>query len=189
MYTFRVLKPKTLTPGKEYTLNIEISDSGTPPLTSTADVVISVLKTNNYPPIATSAQVNLPMFDSGVSCRTVLEYSARDQDPGTILVYSLAEPDPEFWMFPNGTLMTSERPTIGTHRLAVSISDGKNREISTITVQVYSLNSPAAANPLTIRLEAVNERSFNQDLFVSIVGDILRTNPGEVSTLYNVLLG
>ena len=82
--------------------------------------------------------------------------------------------------------MTSQRPTIGTHRLTVYISDGKHREISSITVQVYSLNSPAAANPLTIRLDAVNERTFNQELFISIVGEILRTSPTEVSKYWEI---
>lgn len=127
--------------------------------------------------------VNVPLFEGHVVSPLVWTFSPSSADPASVIVCALSGTHPDFWMFPNGTLVSVEKPTIGTHRLTVHITDGKHKEISSMTVQVFSLSSDAAANPLTLQLGGVTAATFNEELFVTVVAEIFQTSPGDVVVL------
>uniref|UniRef100_A0A914UQL5 Uncharacterized protein n=1 Tax=Plectus sambesii TaxID=2011161 RepID=A0A914UQL5_9BILA len=114
---------------KQYTLTVEATDSGSPPLTVSTTVDIAVLDANDHAPKFAQTLYQATVEENSKVGTKVVQVVARDADSGEFgrLAYRLTSATEEFAIDDNGwiTVKSSiDRETMSGHRLTVEVSDG-----------------------------------------------------------------
>ncbi|XP_041461446.1 protocadherin Fat 4-like [Lytechinus variegatus] len=119
-------------PEKEYNLQIQATDYGTPPLSSSMNLLVSVRDVNNNAPVfADSINTTLRLTESIPVNRIVIHALATDADEGTNgeITYSIASGNTadSFGIFPNGMVYVKralDREQVDQYDLAIEATDG-----------------------------------------------------------------
>lgn len=146
----------------EFTLQIRVSDGGSPPLHSDTWVNIIVIEESRFPPAVTPLDVYvssyLDEFPGGVMGRI----HAIDQDPYDKLLFDIISPHQNLFSMDreDGTIVALPGLDVGSYELNVSVSDGKFTTYTTVSVEVTMISDEAVKNSVAIRLDDVTPEDF-----------------------------
>ena len=130
-----------------YSLIISAQDSGTPSLSSTVVVVITITDLNDNPPIFMPDSATVPILEDAPLNSVVYTVQAFDADINTELVYSLSTPSAVFAIDPStGTITltgTLDFESITSYFLMAVASDGSSVAIFNLTVLVVDVDDNA----------------------------------------------
>lgn len=156
-----------LSKAKYFVLQIQATDSGTPPLSSTCWVYITVIEESHYPPIIerpnfVSVVTYFDQFQGGI----LAQIEATDRDTYDKLKFDISNSidkdsfgiDPE-----DGTLMAASGLDAGIFQVNVSVTDGKFTTFENIEVKVISISEDALTNSLFISFNQVSPKKFLAD--------------------------
>ncbi|KAJ1128407.1 hypothetical protein NDU88_006786 [Pleurodeles waltl] len=157
---------------EKYLLQIQVFDSGVPPLSSFAFVNIRVTEPSRYPPSALPLEIyittNERVFRGGV----LGKIHATDRDPHDALVYTLGPDQPQKGLFSvgsvDGKIIASEGLPQGLYNLTVTISDGTFTTLANVQIQVWCFNQEALDRSLQLRFAHVSSEEFIGDHWRSL---------------------
>ena len=140
----------------EYILTVTASDGGSPVLTSTANVTVSVLDVNDNAPRIVPFQQNLTVLENTEVGTVLFQFTATDLDAGTngeIGNFSLTSPQPEIF-----------RLTVDGQLILASALDALLTPSYLITVLVEDNGSPPLSSQadLTIQVDPSPDPFFEQ---------------------------
>ncbi|XP_030067038.1 protocadherin Fat 2 [Microcaecilia unicolor] len=184
LVTSSVLNRKTK---DHYLLQVQVSDSGIPPLSSFAFVNIQVIERSQYPPSALPLEIfistNERVFRGGV----LGKIHATDRDPHDILLYNLISEQSEEAHFSvgntDGKILASMGLPCGDYTLNVSISDQTFTIFTSVQVLVWCFSQDSLERALVLRFSQVSPEEFIGDHWRSLqrfLGNILNTNRQQI---------
>ncbi|XP_047411467.1 protocadherin Fat 2 [Sciurus carolinensis] len=188
-----------------YQLQIEVSDSGIPPLSSSTLVSVHVTEQSHYPPSALPLEVFISIGEEAFQGGMVGKIHATDRDPADTLTYSLAGEEPLARHFsvgaPDGKIIAAQGLARGRYSFNVTVSDGTFTTTTGVHVHVWHVGPEALQQATWMGFhqltpeELVSDHWRNLQRFLSNKLDIKRTNihlaslqPAEATAGVDVLL-
>ncbi|XP_036735003.2 protocadherin Fat 2 [Manis pentadactyla] len=188
-----------------YQLLIEVSDSGIPPLSSSASVRVHVKERSHYPPSALPLEIFITIREQEFQGGMVGKIHATDRDPQDTLTYSLAEEETLGRRFsvgaPDGKIIATQGLPRGRYAFNVTVSDGTFTATAGVHVHVWHMGQEALQQALWMGFqqltpeELVSDHWRNLQRFLSNKLDIRRADihlaslqPAEAAAGVDVLL-
>ncbi|XP_003464523.3 protocadherin Fat 2 isoform X2 [Cavia porcellus] len=171
---------------EQYQLQIEVSDSGTPPLSSSTWVSIRVTEQSRYPPSALPLEIFITVGEEAFQGGMVGKIHATDRDPQDTLTYSLAAEGSLGSSFSVGTadgkIIAARGLPHGRYVFNVTVSDGTFSTTAGVHVHVWHAGQEALRQALWLGFhqltpeELVSDHWRNLLRFLSNKLDIRRAN-------------
>ncbi|XP_026937292.1 protocadherin Fat 2 isoform X1 [Sagmatias obliquidens] len=188
-----------------YQLQIEVSDSGTPPLSSSTSVSVHVREQSHYPPSALPLEIFITIGEEEFQGGMVGKIHATDRDPQDTLTYSLAGEESLGRRFTVGTsdgkIIAAQGLPRGRYTFNVMVSDGTFSTTAGVHVHVWHVGREALQQTVLMGFhqltpeELVSDHWRNLQRFLSNRLDIKRANihlaslqPAEAMAGVDVLL-
>ncbi|KAJ8777143.1 hypothetical protein J1605_014526 [Eschrichtius robustus] len=188
-----------------YQLQIEVSDSGTPPLSSSTSVRVHVREQSHYPPSALPLEIFITIGEEEFQGGMVGKIHATDRDPQDTLTYSLAGEESLGRRFTVGTsdgkIIATQGLPRGRYTFNVMVSDGTFSTTAGVHVHVWHVGREALQQTVWMGFhqltpeELVSDHWRNLQRFLSNRLDIKRANihlaslqPAEAMAGVDVLL-
>lgn len=146
----------------EFTLQVRVTDGGSPALYSDTWVNIIVIEESRYAPVVTPLDVSvssyLDEFPGGVMGRV----HAVDKDPYDKLLFDILSPHQNLFTIDreDGTIVALPGLDVGSYELNVSVSDGKFTTYTTVSIDVNMITGDTVQNSVAIRLDDVTPEDF-----------------------------
>ena len=154
---------------REHVLEVMAYDLGSPSLSSTANLTISVVDLNDNPPILNQdAYVTGAFENSSVNTSLMVTISAMDRDSGDnrVILFNLTG---------EGSSDFSIDPDSGVISVAVDLDRDERQEFYYLTVIAYNPNDPSQNDsaPLNITVFDINDNEpvFDRDSYFGTVGE------------------
>ncbi|XP_006745328.1 protocadherin Fat 2 [Leptonychotes weddellii] len=188
-----------------YQLQIKVSDSGIPPLSSSTSVRVHVTEQSHYPPSALPLEIFITIGEEEFQGGMVGKIHATDRDPQDMLTYSLAGEDTLARHFsvgaPDGKIIAAQGLPRGRYAFNVTVSDGTFAATAGVHVHVWQVGREALQQAMWMGFhqltpeELVSDHWRNLQRFLSNKLDIKRANihlaslqPAEATAGVDVLL-
>ncbi|XP_006893802.1 PREDICTED: protocadherin Fat 2 [Elephantulus edwardii] len=188
-----------------YELQIEVSDSGIPPLSSLTSVSVHVTEQSHYPPSALPLEIFITIGEEEFQGGLVGKIHATDRDPQDTLTYSLAGEETLSKHFsvgaPDGKIIATQGLPRGRYAFNVTVSDGSFTTTAGVHVHVWHMGKEALQEAMWMGFhqltpeELVSDHWRNLQRFLSNKLDIKRANihlaslqPAEAMAGVDVLL-
>uniref|UniRef100_A0A452QUT3 Protocadherin Fat 2 n=1 Tax=Ursus americanus TaxID=9643 RepID=A0A452QUT3_URSAM len=188
-----------------YQLQIKVSDSGIPPLSSSTSVRVHVTEQSHYPPSALPLEIFITIGEEEFQGGMVGKIHATDRDPQDTLTYSLAQEDTLARHFsvgaPDGKIIAAQGLPRGRYAFNVTVSDGTFTATAGVHVHVWHVGREALQQAMWMGFhhltpeELVSDHWRNLQRFLSNKLDIKRANihlaslqPAEATAGVDVLL-
>ncbi|XP_057586594.1 protocadherin Fat 2 isoform X2 [Hippopotamus amphibius kiboko] len=188
-----------------YQLQIEVSDSGTPPLSSSTSVRVHVREQSHYPPSALPLEIFITIGEEEFQGGMVGKIHATDRDPQDTLTYSLAGEEDLGRRFSvgasDGKIIAAQGLPLGRYTFDVTVSDGTFSTTAGVHVHVWHVGQEALQRTMWMGFrqltpeELVSDHWRNLQRFLSNRLDIKRANihlaslqPAEATAGVDVLL-
>ncbi|XP_007188683.2 protocadherin Fat 2 [Balaenoptera acutorostrata] len=188
-----------------YQLQIEVSDSGTPPLSSSTSVRVHVREQSHYPPSALPLEIFITIGEEEFQGGMVGKIHATDRDPQDTLTYSLAGEESLGRRFTvgasDGKIIAAQGLPRGRYTFNVMVSDGTFSTTAGVHVHVWHVGREALQQTVWMGFhqltpeELVSDHWRNLQRFLSNRLDIKRANihlaslqPAEAMAGVDVLL-
>ncbi|XP_022445886.1 protocadherin Fat 2 [Delphinapterus leucas] len=188
-----------------YQLQIEVSDSGTPPLSSSTLVSVHVREQSHYPPSALPLEIFITIGEEEFQGGMVGKIHATDRDPQDTLTYSLAGEESLGRRFTVGTsdgkIIAAQGLPRGRYMFNVMVSDGTFSTTAGVHVHVWHVGREALQQTVWMGFhqltpeELVSDHWRNLQRFLSNRLDIKRASihlaslqPAEAMAGVDVLL-
>ncbi|XP_030622122.1 protocadherin Fat 2 [Chanos chanos] len=156
----------------QYTLKVQVTDSGHPPRSSICVVKINVTEQSKYPPTVAPLEVFITTTGQILSQRVIGKLHASDQDLHDVLSYTLVSELPVGGFFSvdsaDGKLVAEESLEPGLYSLNVSVSDGKFTVTTGVKVHVWAADRLALDHGFTIKLDGLSAEEFVGDHWRSL---------------------
>ncbi|XP_070544624.1 protocadherin Fat 4-like isoform X2 [Ptychodera flava] len=131
----------------EYMLTVEATDGGSSPRTGLATVIITIIDVNTNPPIFSPNMYTANVLEEEDPPRAVIQVSATDADPQSIITYGIVGDDGPFTINNNtGEISTNsrlDRESVSSWQLNVSADDGIYSDYATVEISVLDINDNA----------------------------------------------
>nr|XP_046262776.1 protocadherin Fat 2 isoform X2 [Scatophagus argus] len=151
----------------QHQLKIQVTDSGHPPLSSICVVNINITEQSKYPPSVVPLEVFITTSGGLFANRVIGRLHASDQDLQDVLTYKLEAEHPDEGRFSvdqtDGKIWADENLEDGSYSLNVSVTDGKFRVWTGVTVHVWTANQGALDSGLTLQLVGLSPEEFLGD--------------------------
>ncbi|KAF6081115.1 FAT atypical cadherin 2 [Phyllostomus discolor] len=188
-----------------YQLQIEVSDSGVPPLSSSTSVRVHVTEQSRYPPSTLPLEIFITIGEQEFQGGMVGKIHATDRDPQDTLTYSLGGEETLHSHFSvgasDGTIIAAQGLPHGRYAFTVTVSDGTFTATAGVHVHVWHVGPEALQQSLWMGFrqltpeELVSDHWRNLQRFLSNKLDIKRANihlaslqPAEATAGVDVLL-
>uniref|UniRef100_A0A2K6QA51 Protocadherin Fat 2 n=1 Tax=Rhinopithecus roxellana TaxID=61622 RepID=A0A2K6QA51_RHIRO len=169
-----------------YQLQIQASDSGIPPLSSSTSVRVHVTEQSHYVPSALPLEIFITVGEEEFQGGMVGKIHATDRDPQDMLTYSLAEEETLGRHFsvgaPDGKIIAAQGLPRGRYSFNVSVSDGTFTTTAGVHVYVWHVGREALQQAMWMGFyqltpeELVSDHWRNLQRFLSHKLDIKRAN-------------
>lgn len=130
---------------QSYSFVVEATDGGTPPLTDTASVFITIVDVNDSPPEFEYSLYSVEVPEDTPVNMTVLTVNANDNDTSDVITYFLS--GLEFNVHPTtgeiSSALSLDRETEISYSLIVVASDGRFSTSATVFISVSDVNDNA----------------------------------------------
>ena len=148
------------------------TDGGSPSLTGTAEVVITVINENDLPPVLSGDRMVSILESTSVSTR-ITQFIATGEE-GELLIFSLNSTNPFIIDSQTGVITVNETldfEMIKFYNLLVTVSDGLFNTSSTLLVNILDVNDNAPV------ITSAGPFAFNEEIAVnSSIGSIMATD-------------
>nr|KAF6446705.1 FAT atypical cadherin 2 [Rousettus aegyptiacus] len=188
-----------------YQLQIEVSDSGIPPLSSSTAVRVHVTEQSHYPPSALPLEIFITIGEEEFQGGMVGKIHATDRDPQDSLTYSLAGEETLGRHFSvgasDGKIIAVQGLPCGRYAFNVTVNDGTFTTTAGVHVHVWHVGQEALQQSMLMGFhqltpeELVSDHWRNLQRFLSNKLDIKRANihlaslqPAEAMAGVDVLL-
>ncbi|XP_061108849.1 protocadherin Fat 1 isoform X2 [Conger conger] len=150
---------------EHYSLQVEVSDSGKPPLASSAFVSVRVIAESVHPPAVLPLDVFVTTQGEGYPGGVLGKIHAMDQDSYDTLTYSLApEYSGPFSVSPtDGKLVALAALDEGLYPLNVTVTDGRFTAEAPVSVHVRRVTQRALNASVGVRFAGVAPEEFIGD--------------------------
>ncbi|XP_058148651.1 protocadherin Fat 2 [Dasypus novemcinctus] len=169
-----------------YQLQIEVSDSGTPPLSSLTSVSVHVTEQSHYPPSALPLEIFITVGEEEFQGGMVGKIHATDRDPQDTLTYILSGEESLGRRFSVGSLdgkiIAAQGLPRGRYTFNVIVSDGTFTSTAGVHVHVWHVGREALQQAIWVGFhqltpeELVSDHWRNLQRFLSHKLDIKRAN-------------
>lgn len=164
----------------EYRLAVQVTDSGSPPLSSTTWVTVLVIQEPQVPPKLQPLSITVASLDHFPG-GAIGQVNASDEDRFDRLTYSLAS-DADRNVFSvdanDGTLVALPGLDAGKYRVNVTVTDGKFTAFGLVDVEVIQLTEAMLENALVIEVRSTSVQEF--------VGSHMKNFIRSLKSLFNV---
>ncbi|EHB10682.1 Protocadherin Fat 2 [Heterocephalus glaber] len=171
---------------EEYQLQIEVSDSGIPPLSSSTWISVHVLEQSHYPPSALPLEIFITVGEEEFQGGMVGKIHATDRDPQDTLTYSLAGEASLGRSFSvgaaDGKIIATPGLPRGRYLFNVTVSDGTFSTTAGVHVHVWHVGQEALQQALWMGFyqltpeELVSDHWRNLQRFLSNKLNVRRAN-------------
>ncbi|CAM5159687.1 unnamed protein product [Natator depressus] len=152
---------------EQYLLQVQVWDSGIPPLSSSAFVNIQVSEPSQYAPSALPLEVFITTNESTFRGGVLGKIHATDRDPHDTLVYTLAAEVPQEGHFSvgamDGKIIAGEKLPHGHYALNVTVSDGTFKTTTTVNVHVWCFSQEALDKAVVLHFQHLSPEEFVGD--------------------------
>uniref|UniRef100_A0A5F8GVD2 FAT atypical cadherin 2 n=1 Tax=Monodelphis domestica TaxID=13616 RepID=A0A5F8GVD2_MONDO len=152
---------------EQYLLQIQVTDSGVPPLSSSAFVNAQVTEQSQYPPSALPLEIFITTGEQIFQGGVVGKIHATDQDPRDTLTYRLMEKKPIRSHFSvgiaDGKIIANEGLPHGHYNLNINVSDGTFVALAGVHVHVWHAAPEAQARAVLLQFRHLSPEEFVGD--------------------------
>ncbi|XP_028574146.2 protocadherin Fat 2 [Podarcis muralis] len=152
---------------EQYLLQVQVTDSGIPPLSSSAFVNIRVTQQSRYPPSALSLEIFISTNERAFRGGVLGKIHATDRDPHDTLLYTLESEGPEKRHFSvgatDGKIIADESLPHGHYALNVTVSDGTFAATTSVHIHVWSFSQEAVDKAVVLHFRHLTPEEFIGD--------------------------
>ncbi|XP_028998199.1 protocadherin Fat 1a isoform X2 [Betta splendens] len=151
---------------EHYLLQAQVSDSGKPPLLSTAFISVRVIEESVFPPAILPLDIFVTTAADEYPGGVLGKIHATDQDIYDTLTYSLAARDEDalFSVAASDGKVIALRPLdVGHYSLNVTVSDGRFTAAADVTVHVRQVPRQGLDNSIAVRFANIAPEEFIGD--------------------------
>uniref|UniRef100_A0A672LHY1 Protocadherin Fat 1-like n=1 Tax=Sinocyclocheilus grahami TaxID=75366 RepID=A0A672LHY1_SINGR len=174
-----------------YLLQAQVTDSGRPPLVSTAFVSVRLIEESIYPPVILPLDIFITTATDEYSGGVLGKIHATDQDVYDTLTYSLApdisstsENSGLFSVSPaDGKLVARGNLDAGQYVLNITVTDGRFTAAARVNIHVRQATAQALNNSIAVRFSAIAPEEFIGDYwrnFLRALRNIAGVRRGDV---------
>ncbi|MGH0130280.1 UNVERIFIED_CONTAM: hypothetical protein FKN15_057040 [Acipenser sinensis] len=152
---------------EEYLLQVQVTDSGYPPLSSSTFIKISIIEQSQYPPSAVPLEIFITTANEVFSGRVLGKIHATDQDLHDVLSYKLLSESPPSHSFTvsaaDGKIIARDLLEPGQYTLNVSVTDGKFTTPAAVHISVWGATQHDLEQGVTLKLAGMTPEEFIAD--------------------------
>ncbi|OQR72387.1 fat cadherin-related tumor suppressor-like, partial [Tropilaelaps mercedesae] len=146
----------------EYNLQIQVSDAGTPSLSSKTSVHVKVIEESKFAPDVDDLHIHITSYLDDFPGGIIGRLHASDMDPYDKLTFELADRENSLFGIDRdeGTLSAQNGLDVGSYVVNVSVSDAKFITDAQALVEVSLVTEEALANAVIMTLADVTPEDF-----------------------------
>uniref|UniRef100_A0A8C6IVV0 Uncharacterized protein n=1 Tax=Melopsittacus undulatus TaxID=13146 RepID=A0A8C6IVV0_MELUD len=167
---------------EQYLLQVQVSDSGIPPLSSSAFINIQVTEQSQYAPSALPLEIFITTNEEAFRGGVLGKIHATDRDPHDTLVYTLVAEVPQKGLFSvgaaDGKIIAGDKLPHGHYLLNVTVSDGTFTATTSVNVHVWCFTQEALDKAVVLHFRHLSPEEFVGDHWRNLqrfLGNILVT--------------
>uniref|UniRef100_A0A8D0KTB8 FAT atypical cadherin 2 n=1 Tax=Strix occidentalis caurina TaxID=311401 RepID=A0A8D0KTB8_STROC len=160
----------------------QVSDSGIPPLSSSAFINIQVTEQSQYAPSALPLEIFITTNEEAFRGGVLGKIHATDRDPHDTLVYTLVAEVPQEGLFSvgaaDGKIIAGDKLPHGHYLLNVTVSDGTFTATTSVNVHVWCFTQEALDKAVVLHFRHLSPEEFVGDHWRNLqrfLGNILVT--------------
>ncbi|XP_057206378.1 protocadherin Fat 3a isoform X2 [Triplophysa rosa] len=148
--------------GTEYIIQVQASDSGRPPMSSTATVLVRVIEESVHKPAALPLHVHIVTMEDEFPGGVIGQIHATDQDAFDILTYGHTHQQSSlFKVSPrDGRIIALSGLDAGRYTLNATVTDGRFTVSVPVSVHVEQASAEMLLDAVTIRFDRVSPHDF-----------------------------
>ncbi|XP_077122485.1 protocadherin Fat 2 [Ranitomeya variabilis] len=165
---------------EKYVLKIQVTDSGTPHLSSSTFISIQVIDRSRHSPTVLPLEIFITSSEVSFHGSVLGKLHATDQDPHDTLMYRLAEEEMRKGLFSvgitDGKVIALESLQHGHYFFNVTVSDGTFSSIASVHIYVWCFSDEALQQALVLRFRKLSPEDFIGDhwrSFQRFLGNLL----------------
>uniref|UniRef100_A0A3Q2ZLK4 FAT atypical cadherin 3b n=1 Tax=Kryptolebias marmoratus TaxID=37003 RepID=A0A3Q2ZLK4_KRYMA len=143
---------------REFSVEIQASDSGIPSLTSSSWVFLRVLGNSQYKPTVSPLEIFIVMLTDTFPGGPIGRILATDRDPNDVLSFT-QRPEPKSMFEINrqdGSIVALPGLEPGRYQMNATVSDGRFAVIADVSVQVEQVTDVLLRSALTLRFSSLS---------------------------------
>ncbi|XP_017683478.1 PREDICTED: protocadherin Fat 2 [Lepidothrix coronata] len=167
---------------EQYLLQVQVSDSGIPPLSSSAFINIQVTEQSQYAPSALPLEIFITTNEEAFRGGVLGKIHATDRDPHDTLLYTLVAEVPREGLFSvgaaDGKIIAGDKLPHGHYLLNVTVSDGTFTATTSVNVHVWCFTQEALDKAVVLHFRHLSPEEFVGDHWRNLqrfLGNILVT--------------
>nr|XP_056703533.1 protocadherin Fat 2 [Euleptes europaea] len=167
---------------EQYLLQVQVTDSGVPPLSSSAFVSIQVTQQSRYPPSALPLEIFITTNEKAFRGGVLGKIHATDRDPQDTLQYALVSEGREKQHFAvgstDGKIIAVQSLPHGHYTLNVTVSDGTFAVTTSVHIHVWSFSQKALDEAVVLHFRHLSPEEFIGDHWRNLqrfLGSVLET--------------
>ncbi|XP_043918442.1 protocadherin Fat 1 [Protopterus annectens] len=160
----------TLTPFRRqvkdhYVLQVQVTDGGKPPISSSAFIIIKIIDESIYPPAVLPLEIFITTSEDEYSGGVIGKIHATDQDIYDILNYSLSSKNENLFsvLSRDGKLIAHRGLDVGQYHLNVTVTDGSLSATADVAVHVRQITQEVLNRSIAIRFANIAPEEFIGD--------------------------
>ncbi|KFV61323.1 Protocadherin Fat 2, partial [Dryobates pubescens] len=167
---------------EQYLLQVQVSDSGIPPLSSSAFINIQVTEQSQYAPSALPLEIFITTNEEAFRGGVLGKIHATDRDPHDTLLYTLVAQAPQEGLFSvgaaDGKIIAGDKLPHGHYLLNVTVSDGTFTATTSVNVHVWCFTQEALDKAVVLHFRHLSPEEFVGDHWRNLqrfLGNVLLT--------------
>ncbi|XP_063784401.1 protocadherin Fat 2 [Pseudophryne corroboree] len=172
---------------EKYLLKIQVTDSGTPHLSSATFVSIQVIDQSRHSPTVLPLEIFITTSEMSFHGSVLGKLHATDQDPHDTLMYKLAEEELRKGVFSvgisDGNVIALQSLHQGYYTFNVTVSDGTFYATAPVHIKVWCFNEEALQQSLVLRFNTLSPEDFIGDHWRNLqrfLGNLLATDRQQI---------
>ncbi|XP_038141914.1 protocadherin Fat 3a isoform X2 [Cyprinodon tularosa] len=156
----------------DYVLQIQVSDSGKPSLSSCSNLTVRVIEESLHRPVALPMEIHIITMEDEFPGGVIGQLHATDADPYDALTFGHAAPSQRslFKISPHdGKIIALSGLDAGEYFLNASVSDGRFNVPVPVSVHVEQASPDMLRDAVTVRFESVAPHDFVASYLKSVV--------------------
>ncbi|XP_069825207.1 protocadherin Fat 2 [Dendropsophus ebraccatus] len=172
---------------EKYLLKVQVTDSGTPHLSSSTFISIQVIDQSRHSPTVLPLEIFITSSEASFHGSVLGKLHATDQDPHDTLMYRLAEEEMKKGLFSvgmtDGKVIALESLRQGHYFFNVTVSDGTFSSTAPVHIYVWCFSDEALQQALVLRFKKLSPEDFIGDhwrSFQRFLGNLLAVDRQQI---------
>ncbi|XP_056372827.1 protocadherin Fat 2 [Hyla sarda] len=172
---------------EKYLLKIQVTDSGTPHLSSSTFISIQVIDQSRHSPTVLPLEIYITSSETSFHGSVLGKLHATDQDPHDTIMYRLAEDEIKKGLFSvgitDGKVIALESLHQGHYFFNVTVSDGTFSSTAPVHIFVWCFSDESLQQALVLRFKNLSPEDFIGDhwrSFQRFLGNLLAVDRQQI---------